>query len=93
MREYLQAAFALRNVGDRSAPVRTPFGWHVILLAERLPAIHSTFEEVEPELRVKIAPEVRRRQFDRLDQELRARFPVWRSEAAVGGDPLSPSRR
>lgn len=33
--EFEEAAFALK-VGERSAPVKSPFGWHVILVTDRM---------------------------------------------------------
>ncbi len=46
------AAFALENPGDVSQPIKTDFGWHLIMLHER----HSkqTFEEAKEELTSKI---------------------------------------
>ena len=35
---FAEAANALARAGDQSPVVRTPFGFHVILLIERLPA-------------------------------------------------------
>jgi hypothetical protein len=43
--EFTRAAHALREPGEQSAIVKTPFGYHVILLEERLPAVKLTLEE------------------------------------------------
>lgn len=42
---YVEAAFALAHRGDLSPPVKTPFGYHVILLLDRLPGSMLSFEE------------------------------------------------
>jgi peptidyl-prolyl cis-trans isomerase C len=43
---FAEAAFALKNVGDVSAPVLSSFGWHVIRLDGRRPAVQRSYEEV-----------------------------------------------
>lgn len=43
---FSKAAFALRNPGDISPPVQSPFGWHVIQLVER-----GTFDNMKSKLR------------------------------------------
>tara|TARA_B100001540_G_scaffold310934_1_gene329503 strand:+ start:501 stop:1427 length:927 start_codon:yes stop_codon:yes gene_type:complete len=47
-RDFERAAFALQNPGDVSEPVKTAFGYHLILLQERRPAEKIPFEEVKP---------------------------------------------
>lgn len=44
---FSEAAFALAQPGDRSALVRTGFGWHIIELLERKPATVLPFEEAK----------------------------------------------
>ncbi len=54
---FEEAAFALAKPGAISAPVQTPYGWHIIKLLERkeLP----TYEEMETSLRNRIAKDSR----------------------------------
>ncbi|MBK0401481.1 peptidylprolyl isomerase [Adhaeribacter sp. BT258] len=54
---FEDAAFNLKNVGDISQPVLTPYGWHIIKLLEKrtLP----TYEETEASLRAKVAKDSR----------------------------------
>lgn len=50
--EFEEAAFALKNKGDVSKPLRTPIGWHIIKLLDKKPI--GTFEEVKDEVRRRI---------------------------------------
>ena len=45
--EFSKAAFGLSEVGDISEPVKTQFGWHVILLEGKNSASQKSFEEVQ----------------------------------------------
>lgn len=44
---FAEAAFALRNVGDVSEPVRSSFGYHLIRLEGRHPAVLRPFDKVK----------------------------------------------
>lgn len=41
---------ALKNIGDVSEPVLSSFGWHVIKLEGRRPAVQKTFEEARDQI-------------------------------------------
>ncbi|MBJ7578694.1 peptidylprolyl isomerase [Devosia sp. MC532] len=43
---FEEAAFALENTGDISAPVQSQFGWHIIKLEEKRQSAPPTFEQV-----------------------------------------------
>jgi peptidyl-prolyl cis-trans isomerase C len=47
---FSEAAFALRNVGDVSEPIRSSFGYHVIRLEGRHPASVRTYEQVKHQI-------------------------------------------
>lgn len=48
--EFEAAAFALKNPGDISEPVKTQFGWHIIKLEGRVPESVSPFDEVKAQI-------------------------------------------
>ncbi|UZR92818.1 peptidylprolyl isomerase [Chondrinema litorale] len=54
---FADAAFALKNPGDISEPVQTPYGWHIIkLISKKKP---GSFEEMQAEIKKKIEKDIR----------------------------------
>ena len=49
---FEDAAFALQRPGDISQPIKTPYGWHIIKLVEKISL--KPFEEMEPSLKTKV---------------------------------------
>lgn len=50
VKEFEDAAFALKEPGDISEPVKTQFGWHIIKLEKHIPAAPIPFDEVKPQI-------------------------------------------
>jgi len=63
--EFEKVAFTLK-AGEVSAPVKTQFGYHVILVAEHKPARQATFDQVKEQIRGQLA-----------QQKQEATFQTW----------------
>lgn len=55
--EFEDAAFALKQPGEMSEPIKSRFGWHIIRCIESIPP--PTFEQAKAELKTKIARDSR----------------------------------
>lgn len=79
---FTQAAFSQKRheVGE---PVATPFGWHIIWVEEILDAKNEPLSKVEAEVRARIGPEVRVREWMTLTNRLAVQY-----EAAMDPEPL-----
>lgn len=73
---FAEAAFALKNDGDISPVIRTPFGWHIIKRLE----LRTTqpIEKLRPELEAKIKqnPEISKYSDEAFDRKLRAEYKL-----------------
>jgi peptidyl-prolyl cis-trans isomerase SurA len=50
--EFIEALYKIEKEGDFSAPIQTPYGWHIIRLIERKRP--GTFEEEKADLKTKV---------------------------------------
>ena len=71
---FERAAFALKQPGDLAGPVRTEFGYHIIELTGRKPAVLQPFDQVLPKLREEILA--------KADGQERRR--IWDAATAAG---------
>jgi len=77
--EFEDAAFALKNPNDYSAPVESNFGWHIIKLIEKHPL--KTAQEMQSELDGKIRKDERSRLItNSLTEKLKKKYSIKRND-------------
>ena len=81
------AAFS-QPVGVVGEPVRTEYGWHLILVTKREPARERRFEEVRDDLKADLSDKKLEDRIERLLEPLRKAAVV---QYAPGYDPAEPS--
>ena len=74
--QFAEAAFALKNDGDISAVIRTPYGWHIIKRLERKTT--QPLEKLRPDLETKIKqnPAISKHSDEAFDRKLRAEYQL-----------------
>jgi peptidyl-prolyl cis-trans isomerase C len=93
---FEEAAYALANPGDVSAPVQSQFGWHIIKLEEKRQSAPPTLDQVAPQIQQQLLQQAFVTKVDELmsgvtiditDPELKAKFDAqeaMEAEAAAG---------
>ncbi|HZL08906.1 MAG TPA: peptidylprolyl isomerase [Prolixibacteraceae bacterium] len=81
---FAEASFALKNDGDISPVIRTPYGWHIIKRLEL--STTQAFDKMRPELEAKIKknPDISKYSDDVFDRKLRAEYELKIDETNFG---------
>ena len=88
--EFEAAAFALKNPGDLSDPVKTRFGWHIIRLEGRTPSSLEPFDNVKPQLLQYLTNEKKNEAFKNAVEGLKKTYKV---EILVPEEPMSGDKK
>jgi peptidyl-prolyl cis-trans isomerase SurA len=77
--EFIDAVYGIQKEGDFSAPVKTPYGWHIIRLIERKGP--GTFDEEKADLKQRVQKD------GRADLAKQAVFTMIKKEGNFTQDP------
>lgn len=88
--EFEAAAFALKNPGDLSEPVKTRFGWHIIRLEGRTPSSLEPFDNVKPQLLQYLTNEKKNEAFKNAVEGLKK---IYKVEILVPEEPMSGDKK
>ncbi len=82
-KSYKRALFAAKSVGPLEKVVKTPYGWHAIVVAEILPGESGSIGDVEPEIRERLSQAKRFQKIVEIIQDLEAQGLVQYDEKVV----------
>lgn len=79
---FAEAAFALKNNGDVSPVIRTPFGWHIIKRIDR--RMPQSLEKMRSDIesKIKANPQISKHSDEAFDRKLRQEYNLKFNEAA-----------
>ena len=94
-KELADAAFELKNPGDKGGPIETPTGIELVKLQVKTVALNRSFDDSKDSIRGRMARERRTRDYDEWMKRLRdgARVSIDEAElakVAVEGAPPAP---
>ncbi|WP_445955163.1 peptidylprolyl isomerase [Yeosuana sp.] len=81
--EFEDTAFALKNVGDVSKPIKTQYGWHILKLYDIKPV--QPFSDLKPEMEMKVKGDVRSQLIDdALVNKLKTQYKISNEQPDLG---------
>lgn len=89
--EFREAAGEL-EIGEISAPIRTDYGYHLLVVTETRPPREKTFEESREEAAAILLAERRKARFEETRAAIAATVPVEKNRELIGRIRVEPPR-
>lgn len=92
VKEIEDVAFTTKN-GEITGPVKTKFGYHVLLVADKKPAQESSFDQVKDYILEQIKFQKQQEQYEKMADELRKKMnvQVTQEPTMVPATPAAPT--
>jgi len=74
--EFETAAFALKNPGDISDPVKSDFGWHIIKLEEKRASTVMPYDDIKPQIEQYLSNEKKAQKYEEELEALKKEYKV-----------------
>src|SRR5262249_46600569 len=81
--DFERAAFALKNPGDVSDVVKTPYGYHIIMLEERKEGTPKPFDQVKEQIRASLRSQALQNRTQTFYDDLKKRANMTIDDAAL----------
>ena len=89
--EFREAAGEL-EAGEISAPIRTDYGYHLLVVTDNRPPREKTFEESREEAAAILLAERRKARFEEIRDSIAASVPVEKNREQIGRIRIDPPR-
>ena len=83
-RPVIEAAFALKEVGDVSAPIKTDKGFHILKLTQKRPGFSRPIAEVKRQIQQRLFRDIRTKALDDFYADMKKKANVEVFEANLG---------
>ena len=74
--EFEEAAFALKEPGEISEPIKSDFGWHIIKLEEKKPSAVTPYDEIKPQIEQYLSNEKKAEKYQEELEALKKEYKV-----------------
>ena len=74
--EFEEAAFALKEPGDLSEPVKSSFGWHIIKLEEKRASSVMPYDDIKPQIEQHLSGEKKTQKYAEELEALKKEYKV-----------------
>ena len=74
--EFEEAAFALKEPGEISEPIKSNFGWHIIKLEEKKPSSVTPYDSIKPQIEQYLSNEKKNQKYQEVLEVLKKEYKV-----------------